>query len=241
MKKLRRNRKLDAFTLIEVLAVIAIIGLLVGLLFPAIKGALQKAEIAQAQNDIKNIQTALSQFYTDYGKWPNGNGGTADFSYGAFGSGNYAPAYPNQSVRSGYCENHWLMETLQANPDNLAESAVDNGVPAPRGNGSANNSPANLVNTRHTVYLNIPAKSLQPSTDGTGGLDFVDPWKNPYQITVDTTYDNICSNDTYSGTALTPFGLGKAGYVTNTTMVVWSFGPLGPYVPHTAKDWITSW
>jgi prepilin-type N-terminal cleavage/methylation domain-containing protein len=58
------------FTLIEMLTVIAIIAVLIGLLFPAISGALRKSEIAQARADVKAIETALKQYYTEYGKLP---------------------------------------------------------------------------------------------------------------------------------------------------------------------------
>jgi prepilin-type N-terminal cleavage/methylation domain-containing protein len=60
-----------AFTLIELLTVIAIIGVLVALLFPAIKAAMLKAEIAKAKAAISaNLSTAFQHYYTEYGKWP---------------------------------------------------------------------------------------------------------------------------------------------------------------------------
>jgi prepilin-type N-terminal cleavage/methylation domain-containing protein len=62
-----RNR---AFTLIELLTVIAIIGVLVALLFPAIKSALTKGETAKAQSAISGLATAFRAYYTEYGKWP---------------------------------------------------------------------------------------------------------------------------------------------------------------------------
>jgi prepilin-type N-terminal cleavage/methylation domain-containing protein len=251
MKRNRTDRIPAAFTLIEMLTVIAIIGILAGLLFPAIKSALQRAEIAQAQNDIKTIETALKMFYIDYGRWPNGNAGTYDFSYGAFGlTGNYVQNHPTVAGHSGYCENHWLMETLRGIPETAGESVSDDLTGPPYcGNGSPNITPPNLVNTRNTPYLSIPTKSLKLSTDSLPPnalyYDFVDPWGNPYQITLDTTYDNVCSNLAYavggSSTAITPLGTGAVGCVSNYNVVVWSFGPLGPYNPHNAKDWITSW
>ena len=59
-----------AFTLIELLTVIAIIGVLVALLFPAIKSALGKAEAAKAQQGVSGLATAYKAYYTEYGKWP---------------------------------------------------------------------------------------------------------------------------------------------------------------------------
>ncbi len=225
-----------AFTLIELLAVIGIIGVLAALLFPAIKLALQKAEIAQAQNDVKNIETAVKSFYTEYGKWPNSNGGTLDFSYGAF-SAPYALAYPTPpAVLTGYCENYWLMNVLQAIQDNNGTQCGNGGTP------TGNTAPP--INSRGIIFLNIPAKSLFLRHQNPNYYDFVDPWGNPYQITVDTGYDNTCTNlaNTVNNSAVTPVGTGSfSGCVTNS-VVVWSFGPQGPYGTHTsAKDWITSW
>lgn len=59
-----------AFTLIELLIVIAIIGILMGLLFPAVSGALHAARRAQAQNDITQISNACIAYATEYGMGP---------------------------------------------------------------------------------------------------------------------------------------------------------------------------
>jgi prepilin-type N-terminal cleavage/methylation domain-containing protein len=73
------------FTLIELLTVIAIIAILAGLLFPAIRSAMRKAEVAQAKTDVKAIETAIRQYYTEYGKLPveNADQGIADKWYDA--------------------------------------------------------------------------------------------------------------------------------------------------------------
>lgn len=59
-----------AFTLIELLIVIAIIAILVGLLFPAFKAVQNQARQVQAKNDLTQIVNAVNAFYTDYGKYP---------------------------------------------------------------------------------------------------------------------------------------------------------------------------
>ncbi|MEI6033298.1 MAG: type II secretion system protein [Verrucomicrobiae bacterium] len=63
-------RKSSAFTLIELLIVIAIIGILMGLLFPAVNGAIDAARKAQAKNDVTQIATAVIAYETEYGKLP---------------------------------------------------------------------------------------------------------------------------------------------------------------------------
>ena len=68
----------SAFTLIELLIVIAIIGILMSLLFPAVNGAIDAAKKAQAKNDVTQIATAVIAYETEYGKLPAITPQTAD-------------------------------------------------------------------------------------------------------------------------------------------------------------------
>jgi len=63
-------RKSNAFTLIELLIVIAIIGILMSLLFPAVNSAIDAARKAQAKNDVTQIAAAVIAYETEYGKLP---------------------------------------------------------------------------------------------------------------------------------------------------------------------------
>jgi prepilin-type N-terminal cleavage/methylation domain-containing protein len=67
-----------AFTLIELLVVIAIIIVLFGLTFPVVQGVLERAKKVQAKNDLIQIVTAVSAFYTEYGKYPVPSGASGD-------------------------------------------------------------------------------------------------------------------------------------------------------------------
>lgn len=69
------RRGARAFTLIEMLVVIAIIGLLAALLLPAIQGALRKAEAGKASTTAVQLATALRNFKSEYGTWPNSTAG----------------------------------------------------------------------------------------------------------------------------------------------------------------------
>jgi prepilin-type N-terminal cleavage/methylation domain-containing protein len=61
------------FTVIELLVVVAIIGILMSLLFPAVQTALDAAKKAQAKNDVTQIATAIVAFDTEYGRLPSTN------------------------------------------------------------------------------------------------------------------------------------------------------------------------
>lgn len=65
-----RCRLAAGFTLLELLVVVAIIGLLVGYVGPKYFGQLGKAEVKAARAQIDGIEKALDQYRLDVGRYP---------------------------------------------------------------------------------------------------------------------------------------------------------------------------
>lgn len=72
--------KKAGFTLVEILVVISIIGLLAGLGFPAIQGAIQAGKKAEVAAMAESIKTAIHAYYAEYLVYPS-NSGTTDLSF----------------------------------------------------------------------------------------------------------------------------------------------------------------
>jgi prepilin-type N-terminal cleavage/methylation domain-containing protein len=59
-----------AFTLIELIVVIAIIGVLAAIIAPNAFKAIEKAKTARMVSDLKGLKSAILSFYADTGQWP---------------------------------------------------------------------------------------------------------------------------------------------------------------------------
>ncbi len=70
----------QSFTLIELLIVVAIIGILAALIIVSVTTASAKARDVKRQEDLKNVQKALEMYYTSNGSYPialdSANGGS---------------------------------------------------------------------------------------------------------------------------------------------------------------------
>ncbi len=72
---MRNRRGDDGFTLLEILVVIAILGLLIGLVAPAALRQLGSARTSVARQSIERIASVLDLYKLDVGSYPSGDQG----------------------------------------------------------------------------------------------------------------------------------------------------------------------
>lgn len=65
MKKLQQG-----FTLIELMIVVAIIGILAAIAIPAYQNYTIRAQVTEGLNLADGVKTAVGEYYADHGKWP---------------------------------------------------------------------------------------------------------------------------------------------------------------------------
>jgi prepilin-type N-terminal cleavage/methylation domain-containing protein len=254
------------FTLIELLVVISIIGVLAGMLMPALIKAKRTAQISKAKTEINGIKNAIEQYQAQYSRYPTaqktrkdgvGKASTPDFTYGTWATspegtllelpfrykGAKAPtSVPSQqSYSSVVTNNSEVMAIL------LDVKEWNNNRPK-----------GNPENRQGNIFLN--AKTLQDKGPSGIGIDGVyrDPWGAPYIISLDLNYDGSTRDAYYRADRVNQDATGKNltgafkadnrdGYEIKTGVMVWSFGPdrmASDQVPANLgvnKDNITSW
>lgn len=65
MFNLKYNKKIQGFTLIEVMVVVLILGLLATIVVPKVVGSTDKARISKAKQDIAGLESALTMYRLD--------------------------------------------------------------------------------------------------------------------------------------------------------------------------------
>jgi len=263
-----RYRRSRGFTLIELLVVISIIGILAGMLLPAISKARRAAQIAQSKIEISNLVGAINQYYSTYNRYPSSpqarasvNETCPDFTFGTMHhdqSGAQIPLKNKAGVALPSIVNLGNQPLYQASNAEVIGILRDLEV-FRDGNATANKNHAQ--NPQRINFLN--AKDVNDSKSSGVGNDGVyrDPWGNPYIITIDLSGDGKARDAFYRLARVSGAGSGLGGlnglslpvvnggdmYEANVTVMVWSMGPDGQVNPGVQatlgvnKDNVLSW
>jgi len=155
-----------AFTLVEMLVVIAIIGVLAAILLPAIKMAQTRARRANAESDIGKLSLALGEYATDFGAFPPDR---PDALPSGVGEPFENMTTPNECLT-------WFLTRAYSNSEGA-------GVPDTVGGNdwliAPQNAPKIYASVTKSGYLDLKAESRM-DFDGDGFEEFVDPWGRPY-------------------------------------------------------------
>jgi prepilin-type N-terminal cleavage/methylation domain-containing protein len=234
------SRRVRAFTIVELLTVIAIIAILAAMLLPVLGIAKTKAKVTQAKLQIQDIVTAVQNYNSAYSRFPispaaqaNANG--YDVTYGGIytnaNTSSSVPIWPPSLPVAGYQINCSDVTSILMDVTNF-----------PNGTGATVNTNAQK-NPQQTMFLNAKMVGDTVTWPGVGpDLVYRDPWGDPYIISMDFNEDNQCLDAFYSLQAVSQNGANsQTGYngLFNSTdpngngphftyhgnVMVWSMGP----------------
>ncbi len=178
-----------SFTMVEMLVVIAVIGILAGILVPVLGNATNKARITQARADINNLMTAIKSYESTYNSLPcayekNHKASTKDGEKGFAKENNYLfwhgyfdnSGQPDNTAKDSKAYDIFMQELAQV--DMIPEK--DGGV-APL-------ATANWVSNGSEHYYNNRGLKLLEVSQNFPEKGFVDPWGNRYAIILNDGY-----------------------------------------------------
>ena len=175
------------FTLVEILVVIAVIGILASLILPAVTGANQQTMRLKAKADVSNIMSAIVKYESTYGKLPvlmDGNEPNDDY----FEDNNAGKL--GRLTKEGYYALVQSLSGVDLSDEN--ELGLDDKYIEINDTSKTDKwqTGARAMNPRKTPFLDVPSDFPKNG--------FVDPWGNEYVIILDYEIDPLHTE--YEGT-----------------------------------------
>jgi general secretion pathway protein G len=102
--------RLRAFTLVEMLLVLLILGLLAAIVVPKFTGRSEQARITAAETQISSFETALDAFEVDNGFYPKGSDGLTDLIEEPSNAKNWRGPYLKQDIPDDPWGNPYIYE-----------------------------------------------------------------------------------------------------------------------------------
>ena len=247
------NTREAAFTLLELLIVVAIIALLASMVLGALAGARKKTMVARARSEIAQLKAALSMYDSEHGRFPRRPlGNTAptavnllkqnDIGWVYAGLRNRAAIKYGGGQGSPYLE--WKPENVGyvTNPDPAnGDDASDAGNPPPYNAGMLDAANFDSLNDASFQATVLPAASSTPAKC----LAFLDPWQSPYFYREWASIQEATKGTASAAkTSKTDTGGGTTSVTDRlherTRFEIWSWGP------NAANEWgdgddVTSW
>jgi prepilin-type N-terminal cleavage/methylation domain-containing protein len=235
-----------AFTLVELLTVIAIIGILASSLMAAMAQVYKNALLRKAQLEVAALSTAIQGYESTYGRFPVSGAAQAaanpDFTYGGIHRTPGGRMWPDP-VPPNYQTNNSDVIAILMDITNYPGTSI------PTVNINHEKNP------EQRIFLNA---TMSGDTNSPGiGTDLVyrDPWGDPYVITMNLGNDEMCKDPLYSLSAVSGGNLNglanpddsQDNYRNRGKVMVWSAGPdrkVDPTTPANKganKDNIFSW
>lgn len=178
---LARSQPARAFTILELLIVVAIIAVLASLGLGALRNAIQKAEVSRAQTQIQSLNAAIAMYRADLRISPKRQEGTTpDELLRDHGPYLYAALMNRPTPTLGGGPNAPYVKGKELSVGVITDRGVLEAAPM----GSDGETFARVLNADELTRSVLPEFQKAHGPDSAEPLVFLDPWGNPFHCRI---------------------------------------------------------